>query len=944
MSTFAKKVTSAVAAFAIVFSVVSPIAGVSAAFTSLEAANTLSTLGVIVDQSANPADYRLGDNLPRKEGVKVMMNLSSVAVVDNCAGKFSDLKSTDWACKYAETALANGMVAGNATFGPDRLLSKIEALKMVFQGRDLDRNDNADWRAGYVEAAVEMGVADAAFSDYDAAVTRGQFFIWAANAVDAGDVAGTDDLLCAILGTCEETGTGTTGTGVVTPPVVTGGAIDISLNPMSAAAGTQIPNTGTIRFAKVDLTAGDTDISVNTIDVSSLGLAQVDSSTRVWFEINGKRLSGKAAFSSDRTAVVSFAPAFVVQAGETETLDMYVSLASLTSGNDYQFKGMISSSSASSVMGSFTTNTLRTASYTVAPVTFTPIVTGASYNQSSDLIELGRFTVANNDASSETRDVNFQNITLRQSGNGDVSNLSNLQIERNGVKVSTEVTSNGRDVTFVLNDVVKDGSTATYYIRANVDTVDNTTDSFQFSLRNDTDLNAVEVLNGFRSTVTRASNDLATYNVTGADVVFARDPSVSLSANAAKGTNNVTLLKGTITSKSAITLEDPNIALTLSAGTFSQTFDTVYLKIGSSVMTWTAENGNGLAEFLGLATVNGTADVEIYAKLRDTAPTGTAKFDDIRLSTFTKKEYVSNQNTVSSSVGSISAVTVSVDSTAMSVTRVDGLGNTTIATGGKSVKLYGVKLNVTQGNSVSISNPVFNVVNAGPGTLQLNNVFATLYVDGVAAQTKTVTGPTVSFNSVTKTIATSTPVTLEVVVDLADAFTSGNLTVNLASIDAVDSLTSVNLGAITGPNSATFTVANPVGTLQTSDANPKATLILAGAQAQKLLGFRIKSQFDTIKVRDLRFTGTNLNALSNYRVVDELGNAVAEGASTVTAGVVEFTNITTTDSIASDITKTYFLVADANTNTNVAGVTATLVQLLRLDHLTVLLLYLLVLT
>ncbi len=107
MSTFVKKATSAVAALAIVFSVVNPIAGVSAAFTSLEAANELSTLGVIVDKSANPADYRLGDNLPRKEGVKVMMNLSSITVENNCAGKFSDLPATDWACKYAETALAN---------------------------------------------------------------------------------------------------------------------------------------------------------------------------------------------------------------------------------------------------------------------------------------------------------------------------------------------------------------------------------------------------------------------------------------------------------------------------------------------------------------------------------------------------------------------------------------------------------------------------------------------------------------------------------------------------------------------------------------------------------------------------------------------------------------------------------------------------------------------
>ena len=92
MSNLFKKVTSAVAGLAIVFSVVSPIAGVSAAYTSLDAANKLATIGVIVDQSSNPADYRLGDTLTRREHVKIAMNLAScqaVEVVDTCNGSFS---------------------------------------------------------------------------------------------------------------------------------------------------------------------------------------------------------------------------------------------------------------------------------------------------------------------------------------------------------------------------------------------------------------------------------------------------------------------------------------------------------------------------------------------------------------------------------------------------------------------------------------------------------------------------------------------------------------------------------------------------------------------------------------------------------------------------------------------------------------------------------------
>ena len=37
--------------------------------------------------------------------LKVMMNLSDVAVPDRCNGVFQDMRSNDWGCKYAEAAL-----------------------------------------------------------------------------------------------------------------------------------------------------------------------------------------------------------------------------------------------------------------------------------------------------------------------------------------------------------------------------------------------------------------------------------------------------------------------------------------------------------------------------------------------------------------------------------------------------------------------------------------------------------------------------------------------------------------------------------------------------------------------------------------------------------------------------------------------------------------------
>lgn len=931
-NTLFKKATASAAALSIVLSVVAPVVGVKAADASVDAANRLASLGVIVDNSANPSSYNLGSSITRREMLKVMMNLSSVEVTETCEGKFSDLPASDWGCKYAEAALKAGFIAANAKFRPNDLVTEAEALKMIMQARGVAAAEGVEpWGEAYRQAAVTAGVLSAGTTvSSTSAAKRSMVFVSADSAVsvttgtsseeddteiDLGDLFGD---LFGEDGEDLETNTGSTSTGSTnnntgSTVVVTGGDVEVSLNPASPTSGTQIPNVGTIRFAKVDFTAGDKDVSVNTIELGSVGLAAVPTSTRVWFEKDGRRLSGRAAFSSDRTAVVSFAPAYVVKAGSTETLDLYVELNTVA-GNDFQFSGKITSSSAANNKGMFTTSALRTASYTVAPIDFESSGAGSIYNQSEDYVELGRFRVANRDTSSETRDVTFQSITLRQNGNGDLTDLADLYIERNGVKVSKEVTTSGKDATFVLNDTVKDGASAIYYVKAKVLNVQNNNgDTYQFSLRNDQDLSAVEVLNGYRSTVTRVTSDLNTYTVNGSDVTFARDTSVELSKNYAKGTNDVVLLQGTVTTKTPITLEDLTLPFNSSVAV-NQLFDTVYLQIGASTMTWSASSATGTtgsAVFNGLATVNSSATIKIYAKLKDNAPAANFRFEDLRLTSFATREYVSNQNRVDSAVGTISAVQVSVDSTGLSITRVDGLGNTNIAVGSKGVLVNGLSLAVTQGNDVNVSNAEYSLV--GSSGSYANNAFATLYVDGTPVSTKTINGTTVKFDNLSKVVG-KTAVKLELRVDFSDAYASGKFVAKLSNLDIIDTLTSNSITTYSVPSSAEFTVADAKGILSVSDNNPKASLFLAGDKDQRVLAFRIKAENDSIKLRDLVFTGSNLGNLSNFRVLTPTNKYLAATLSNGTS--VEFKNLNPEDSIAQDRTETFYLVADINTNVN----------------------------
>jgi hypothetical protein len=136
----------------------------------------------------------------------------------------------------------------------------------------------------------------------------------------------------------------------------------------------------------------------------------------------------------------------------------------------------------------------------------------------------------------------------------------------------------------------------------------------------------------------------------------------------------------------------------------------------------------------------------------------------------------------------------------------------------------------------------------------------------------------------------------------------------LTNLDVVDVLTSKTVALNSVPTSAVFTVAQAKGTLSASDANPKASLLLAGDKDQKVLAFRVKAENDSVKLRDVVFSGTNLENLSNFRLLTPTNKYVASTSNSGTN--VEFKTLELDDAVAMDKTETYYLVADVNTNVN----------------------------
>jgi len=143
---------------------------------NIESANFLAGKWIINDNTFTPSWYNLDTNITRREMLKILMNLSKKEVIDRCLWAFQDIKLDDWGCKYAEAAVKEWFIAKNENFRPDDLVTQIEALKMIMQWKNIERNNSEDWREWYKTKAEALGIIDDTYLDYNKSALRWWIF------------------------------------------------------------------------------------------------------------------------------------------------------------------------------------------------------------------------------------------------------------------------------------------------------------------------------------------------------------------------------------------------------------------------------------------------------------------------------------------------------------------------------------------------------------------------------------------------------------------------------------------------------------------------------------------------------------------------------------------------------------------------------------------------
>lgn len=438
-------------------------------YTAQAAADKLAASGFIVDQSANPAAYRLADNLLRQEAVGTAANVLGILTTPLssyvCQNKFSDVKaSSGWVCRAAELAADAGLTnAANATFRPKDNLTRYEALVFALRAAGLVPA-GSQTQAGLIQLGVDNGlITSAAGFNASAAATRGEFFQYVVRGLDAAETPE----LCDILGICP-----------TNPPVIvpgTGGAVTATVGASAIPAGTTLPIASGITVGKINLSAGSKDVVVSALRLWHKGVGARAQVASVGLFANGVKVAKSKSISSEDSVDLNMIAPLVISAGTTVTLDVVVSTAaaiapatSAVGEHYFQLGASDITSNASGVNGSFPVSTplFKTSDTTAGTLTFSTDGSLADVKLGQVGAILAKFKVA----TSSVEDITIKSMTFKKDAvsTSQDSDFANFKLFLNGSQVSSGTLVN-KYVTFPMNTtILKNKSDQKFEIRADI--------------------------------------------------------------------------------------------------------------------------------------------------------------------------------------------------------------------------------------------------------------------------------------------------------------------------------------------------------------------------------------------------------------------------------------------------------------------------------------------
>ncbi len=445
-------------------------------YTAQAAADKLAASNFIVDQSANPAAYRLADNLLRQEAVGTAANIRGVLTVSisdyTCTNHFSDVNANTgyiaslgkgWVCRAAELSANAGITnAANAMFRPADKLTRFEALVFALRAANLVPSAGLS-QSAIIQLGVDNGViTSSAGFNANAAATRGEFFQYTVRALDAAETPE----LCEILGICPNPNPN---------PIPTGGAVSVSLA-AGTPASTNIADAANANFTKFNLTSGSAPMSISTIFVTRTGLSTNSMVENIKIlDENGVQVSSTGSLNANNKAQITFSPALVIPANTTKAFFIRAGIADGTGSGNTVALGIEAASdivSTASVSGAFPVrgNLMTTLNLTIGTVIIDEdgTVTDSQPNGGDTNVVINKFSLA----AGSTETVTIKQIAVERQGSASATDTVNIELfdVSTGTSVGTVATwdSNGLATFNNLNIFLDKGQTKRFEVRVDI--------------------------------------------------------------------------------------------------------------------------------------------------------------------------------------------------------------------------------------------------------------------------------------------------------------------------------------------------------------------------------------------------------------------------------------------------------------------------------------------
>ena len=581
---------------------------VSAASEFLPYAEALADNGTISTQSTE-AGYRLGANITRAELAKVVANLGEFTPT-SCAGDvYSDVNSTlGDLCGYVEALAEAGVVStSNATYRPNANVTRAEAVKLILGALGETGSDVA---AGYTDIAAlgdltsyinranEIGViGDATYFRPNASITRGEAFkIAAATAqLDVGTTDGGDT-----GSTGGDTGSTTTSGSTTTTGSVVAGDLTVALDGQAVAQ--YVPkNASNVKVGSVKLTAGTTDVSVNSITVLRSGLGDSAGLTVAVAQSGTIISESRSVNTSTQEGIVRLNNTLVVKAGTSVVVDILASVAT-SANSQHQFAVKAVGTTATVTGAPVTLGLVNTTDYSVSEVKVVKVdLNGVTSGKNDQSLGTVQFQAGG-------KDITMSAFTLSKTSGIDLTRaLANVKAYKNGTQVGSVTISSDKIYVTGLNTKVARNDTVTFELRADVSYVGDgaTGDDITMKITDTTDVSATEDLTGYATATNLNSHTADTIDLTALDIVWTKNTTKSVTV--APGTTNVVLFDAKATS--------------------SASFDvTEFTLKGKSGLASTGTDSDENARFTSLTlTVNGV-DYDLLNTTQTAGFSGTYKF------------------------------------------------------------------------------------------------------------------------------------------------------------------------------------------------------------------------------------------------------------------------------------------------------------------------------